>query len=221
MQTMLDVGFLDVGLALPSNDEGPDSGSGLLALLVDELAHGVLLISAQGRILHANQVARRELERGVVLNTRRGELEVASPAGGKAFQHALAKALSGKRSLIKLCAKDAGFMLAVIPLNHRAGAPCEHIALFLSRVGVSESGVFGAFARSHGLTRTEEQVLVFLCRSLGTPEIALQMKVAVSTVRSHVRSLCNKTASRGVRELVNLVAILPPIAPLQLGQLHQ
>jgi DNA-binding CsgD family transcriptional regulator len=90
----------------------------------------------------------------------------------------------------------------------------------LSRVGVSESGVFGAFARNHGLTHTEEQVLVFLCRCLSTPEIAIQMKVAVSTVRSHVRSLCAKTASSGVRELVNRVAILPPVAPLPLGQIH-
>ena len=39
------------------------------------------------------------------------------------------------------------------------------------------------------------------------------MKVAVSTVRSHVRSLCAKTQSSGVRELINRVAVLPPVAP--------
>jgi DNA-binding CsgD family transcriptional regulator len=32
-------------------------------------------------------------------------------------------------------------------------------------------------------------------------------------VRSHVRSLCAKTRSSGVRELVNRVAVLPPVAP--------
>ena len=221
LHTMLDASFLDADLPSSNNETDTGFGPGLLALLVDEFAHGVLVISAQGRILHANQAARRELDHGVVLNANWGELKVLSPADAKAFQNALAKALGGKRSLIKLSAKDAGFTLAVIPLNPQVGAPCERIALFLSRVGVCESGVFGAFARSHGLTRTEEQVLVFLCRCLSTPEIAIQMKVAVSTVRSHVRSLCNKTASRGVRELVNRVAILPPIAPLQLGQLHQ
>jgi DNA-binding CsgD family transcriptional regulator len=219
---MLDASFLDADLPSSNNETDTEFGPGLLALLVDEFAHGVLVISAQGRILHANQAARRELDHGVVLNANWGELKVLSSADAKAFQNALAKAQSGKRSLIKLSAKeDAGFTLAVIPLNPQVGAPCERIALFLSRVGVCESGVFGAFARSHGLTRTEEQVLVFLCRCLSTPEIAIQMKVAVSTVRSHVRSLCNKTTSRGVRELVNRVAILPPIAPLQLGQLHQ
>ena len=69
------------------------------------------------------------------------------------------------------------------------------------------------FAQSHGLTATEEQVLGILCQGFSAPQIATQLKVAVSTVRSHVRSLCAKTRSSGVRELVNRVAVLPPVAP--------
>ena len=220
MHTMPDARFSDAGLPRPHSETDSGSGPDLLALLVDELAHGVLVISAQGRILHANQAARRELAQGVVLNADQGQLQVLSPADAKAFQAALGKAGAGKRSLIRLSAQGVNFTLALVPLHRQAGAPCERIALFLSRVGVCESGVFGSFARSHGLTHTEEQVLVFLCRCLSTPQIALQMKVAVSTVRSHVRSLCAKTASSGVRELIHRVAILPPIAPLPLGKMH-
>ena len=73
--------------------------------------------------------------------------------------------------------------------------------------------MLGFFARSHGLTATEEHVLGILCQGHSAPDIAVQMKVAVSTVRSHVRSLCAKTRSSGVRELVNRVAVLPPVAP--------
>ena len=69
------------------------------------------------------------------------------------------------------------------------------------------------FARSHGLTATEEHVLGILCEGFSAPQIARQLKVAVSTVRSHVRSLCTKTRSKGVRELVSRVAVLPPVAP--------
>jgi DNA-binding CsgD family transcriptional regulator len=39
------------------------------------------------------------------------------------------------------------------------------------------------------------------------------LNVAVSTVRSHVRSICAKTRTSSVRELVQRVAILPPVAP--------
>lgn len=220
MYALQDTSLLDDGRPLSLGDTELDSTPALLALLMDELAHGVILVTAQCRILHANQVARRELQRAAVLGTDRGELKVPVPADAKAFQHAMGKAVAGKRSLIKLATGGADFTLAVVPLQRQPGIPCERMALVLSRLGVSESGVFSAFARSHGLTHTEEQVLVYLCRCLSTPEIAVQMKVAVSTVRSHVRSLCAKTASSGVRELVNRVAILPPIAPLPLGQIH-
>ena len=70
-------------------------------------------------------------------------------------------------------------------------------------------------------TATEETVLGILCQGYSTPEIAAQMKVAVSTIRSHVRSLCAKTRSNGVRELVNRVAVLPPVAPAPAsGRIH-
>jgi len=210
--------FLEAAPSFPLDET--DSVPALLAFLVDELAHGVLVVSAQGKLLHVNHAARRELDRAMVLGAERGELKVLMPADAKAFQTALGKAIAGKRGLIRLAGEGADFTLALVPLQRQMGVPCDRIALVLSRVGVSESGVFGAFARNHGLTHTEEQVLVLLCRCLSTPEIAVQMKVAVSTVRSHVRSLCAKTASSGVRELVNRVAILPPIAPSPVGQIH-
>lgn len=220
LYAMQNAGLLDAGRPMSRGEAETDTTAALLTLLVDELAHAVLVVTAQSRILHANHAARRELEHAAVLGADRGELKVLMPADAKAFQNAMAKAVAGKRSLIRLATEGVAFTLAVVPLQRLPGIPCERMALVLSRLGVSESGVFGAFARSHGLTQTEEQVLVFLCRCLSTPEIAVQMKVAVSTIRSHVRSLCAKTASSGVRELVNRVAILPPIAPLPLGQIH-
>jgi PAS domain-containing protein len=69
---MPDAGLLEAApTTLPWRDE-MDPAPALLALLVDELAHGVLLVTAQGRILHANQAARRELERAAVLGADRG-----------------------------------------------------------------------------------------------------------------------------------------------------
>jgi DNA-binding CsgD family transcriptional regulator len=35
----------------------------------------------------------------------------------------------------------------------------------------------------------------------------------VSTIRSHVRSICAKTRASGVREIVRRVAVLPPVVP--------
>lgn len=216
MNFRVDHEFLTSGLgALPSTDAEPDSGQDVLALLLDALAHGVLVVSEQGQILHANQSAQRELDSGRVLQAvggYRGQLWAVRPADGRTLHDALAKAAAGQRNLISLSGESAHFMLAVVPLQREAGAHYARLALFFARAGVCESGMFDFFARSYGLTHTEERVLAILCRGLSTPEIAAQMKVAVSTVRSHVRSLCAKTASSGVRELVNRVAVLPPVA---------
>lgn len=188
--------------------------------LLDELAHGMLVIDREGVIVHANLTARRLLASAEMVRCDAGKLAWAATEDALSFQQALGRAMAGRRQLIQPTAGAGsglalGFALslAVLPLRHSPGHSPAHFALLLSRTGVSESGLLAAFSRSHRLTRTEEQVLIHLCRSLGAPDIARQMNVAVSTVRSHVRSLCAKTASSGVRELVHRVAVLPPVAP--------
>ncbi len=212
----------------PHLPDGPDVASesaesdAWLPLLLDELAHGVIVIDRQGGVRHANQAARQVLTRAEVLCIDAGKLGWVRPEDAASFQQSLGQALAGKRQLIRPlpAASGAAFSLALLPLGHPSGRPAEHFALLLSRTGVSDSGLFAAFSRSHHLTRTEEQVLIHLCRSLGAPEIAREMNVAVSTVRSHVRSLCAKTASSGVRELVNRLAVLPPVAPELWAPMH-
>jgi DNA-binding CsgD family transcriptional regulator len=129
------------------------------------------------------------------------------------LHEALGKVLEGKRSLIELAIQDGpGLTLAVLPL--RSGVGCgPRAALLFARATVCDSLMLCFFARSHGLTAAEEHVLSILCQGLSAPQIAGQLKVAVSTVRSHVRSMCAKTHASGVRELVNRVAMLPPVAP--------
>jgi DNA-binding CsgD family transcriptional regulator len=206
----------EAGLPIPTtqllSDSFDSSSADLLGLLVDELAHGVMIVNTQGWILHANRAALLALQRGVGLATTHGGLKLKSTADQSRLALALGQAASGKRSLIRL--EDAGGStnLAVVPLNRQSAGPCDRIALLLSREDSCEPSLFAAFAHSHRLTRTEEQVLQLLCRCLSAPEIAIQMKVAVSTIRSHVRSLCAKTATRGVRQLINLVVALPPLA---------
>ena len=111
-------------------------------------------------------------------------------------------------------------MLSATPLKHQPDIRCKQIALFFERRAICDSGMFVFFARSHRLTRTEEQVLNLLCRSLSTPDIALTLDVAVSTVRSHVRSLCIKTGAKGARELINRIATLPPVGATRLFEMH-
>jgi DNA-binding CsgD family transcriptional regulator len=208
---MLANGGIPGSALLADADSGLGSG---LALLMDELAHGVLVATLEGRLLHANHAARHELARRRVIGTRNNLLQPTTPEGIKTLQDALVRVGEGKRGLIELTAAEGpGLTLAVLPLKTEAPGHMPRAALLFSRASVCESLMLCFFARSHGLTTTEEHVLRILCQGFSAPQIARQLQVAVSTVRSHVRSLCAKTRTSGVRELVNRVAVLPPVAP--------
>lgn len=200
-------------------DGGGDVG---LSSLLDELAQGIVVSTIEGRVLHANQSARHELARRRVLAAHRGTLQGCTPEICKALHDALAKACGGKRSLIELTAvQGPGFSLAVLPLKAHSPDSAPTAALLFARACVCDPLMLCLFSRNFGLTTTEEHVLGILCEGFSAPQIATQMKVAVSTVRSHVRSLCAKTNSSGVRELVSRLAVLPPLAsPLWSEPLH-
>lgn len=181
---------------------------------MDELAYGILVTSLDNQVLHANQAARHELARRRVLGVRDRRLYGCAPEDGKTLQEAVTKVGQGKRSMLTLStAQGFSLTVAVLPLKVDEANGTVRAAFLFSRASVCESLMLCFFARNYGLTATEEHVLGILCQGYSAPEVAAQLKVAVSTVRSHVRSLCAKTRSSGVRELVNRVAVLPPVAP--------
>ena len=188
-----------------------------LSLVMDELSYGVLLTSLKGQLLHANQAARHELARRQVISVHEGHLHTTDATQARILQQALAKAETGRRSLITLRSPTRNRLsIAVVPLRSERHHGNPPVALVFSRATVVDAVMLCFFARTHGLTPSEEQVLSILCQGFSAPEIALQLNVAVSTVRSHVRSLCAKTHSNGVRALVGQVAVLPPIGAAHL-----
>jgi DNA-binding CsgD family transcriptional regulator len=190
---------------------GEGAGHGL-SQVMDELAHGVMVASFKGQLLHANQAARHELARRRVLAVHEGHLHTTDAAQARILTQALAKAASGLRSLMALRAPGRlRVNIAVVPLRPDRPQQTTSVALVFSRTTVCDAVMLCFFARTHGLTPCEEQVLGILCQGFSAPQIAVQLNVAVSTIRSHVRSMCAKTQSRGVRALVGQVAVLPPI----------
>lgn len=193
--------------------DGPAGSPGGLAALMDELAHGVVLATGDGRLLHANQAARQELVRASAICVWQGGLvQACRPELDRELQCAMGRAAAGRRSLVHLQALEGpGISVAVLPVKPVAGE-APRCALVFSRVEVCDALMLGFFARRHGITPAEQQVLAILCEGHSAPQVAAQLNIAVSTVRSHVRSLCAKTRTSGVRELVRRVAVLPPVA---------
>lgn len=209
METIAREGKQGGGLVADSA-AGPQVG---LAALMDDFAHGVVLATGEGRLLHANQAARQELMRASAICLWQGGLvQACRPEFDRELQCAMGRAAAGRRSLVHLQALEGpGISVAVLPVRPVTGE-AQRCALVFSRADVCDPLMLGFFARRHGITPAEQQVLAILCEGYSAPQAAARLKVAVSTVRSHVRSLCAKTRTNGVRELVRRVAVLPPVA---------
>jgi DNA-binding CsgD family transcriptional regulator len=66
------------------------------------------------------------------------------------------------------------------------------------------------YGESSGLTKAEVRVLESLAEGLEPKEIASTFGVSVSTVRSHIQAVLQKTYSGTLRELILKLAKLPP-----------
>jgi DNA-binding CsgD family transcriptional regulator len=198
----------------------------LLSHAMDELACGVVIIDARGKLLHKNLAADAVLSRGDSVAIQNGAISTAHASDARQLNDALAKATVGKRSMIALGALSRT-TVAVVPLQrHQAGAqpntPASELrfALMFSRAGVCETLMLSFFSRAHSLTASEENILGLMCAGLTAPEMAQQLKVGEATVRTHVRNICSKTHCSGIREVIKRLAVLPPLMAAVMPSTH-
>jgi DNA-binding CsgD family transcriptional regulator len=220
-------GFIGQRPALALSQE---SGQ-LLSNALDEIACGVIIVDGQGHVQHCNLAGQMILQRGQLLREEGHILQANEPADASRLLEALAKALQGKRSMLTL-GSAAQSTVAVVPLDRQeryaqANTPAtdqpatsanplqptsnSRIALIFSRTGMCETLMMSFFARAYQLTRSEEQILSLICVGHTAPEMAKQLRVGEATVRTHIRSICQKTHSHGIREVVKRLALLPPL----------
>lgn len=69
--------------------------------------------------------------------------------------------------------------------------------------------------RLYGLTKSEAQVALLAMRGEGLSPIAEKLSVSLTTVRTHLRHVFEKTGIHRQAELVRLLATLDPAAPVR------
>lgn len=206
----------------------PMEALGLLHAVLNQVDYGLAVINADTRqLLFANTPAHRALHPASTQKTglclTEGHLCTRQRAHAEQLALALTRTKAQLRGLLTL-ADDAGeASVAVMPLSALStpdAAPgnstteqgtCYALLLF-AKQQLCDSTSITLFAHERGLTRAEEQVLAQICRGLRPSEIATNHGVQICTVRSQLRSIRQKTASDSVRELVEKVSVLPPLA---------
>ena len=120
----------------------------------------------------------------------------------------------GKRRLFSVGHNGGSVSVAAVPMPPADDDAHEPMVLLVfGKRSAAETLTVDFYARSHGLTSAEMNVLKHICSGMKPKEIARDNGVAISTVRSHICSIRVKTQTDSIRELINRVAVLPPITP--------
>ena len=180
--------------------------STLLAKALDEVDFGIVLVAEDGEVLHLNHRARHALYAEQGLQVLGNRLHTSDPRSLARLQHALHDAARrGLRRLLALGHGDNRQLAALVPVQTGVAA------LLMGRTSVCEDLSIQCFARTHELTSAETRVLAALGRGVAPAEIAREQGVKISTVRTQISAIRQKTGVGTITALVRLVAGLPPM----------
>jgi DNA-binding CsgD family transcriptional regulator len=185
---------------------------------LDGLSVGVCLVDVGGRIVHANAAGYAIISAGDILRSVGGRLVAHDARIDKALREAFAAAGRGDAALgtmgiaVPLTGKDdERYVAHVLPLTsgarRRAGRTyTAAAALFVRKATLEVPSAFEVIGKTFELTPTELRVLLAIVEVGGVPEVAAALGVAVTTVKTHLGRLFEKTGATRQADLVKLVA---------------
>lgn len=195
-----------------ANATEPITGAPSLAALLDALDFGVVALRDATEVAAMNRAAAAEIRAGGAVTIGAGRLRACRWRDAAALSEAMhAAAHRGLRRLVAIGRPAEAIEIALLPAGSAsAGHAAPTVAVFGRRRLCAPLSV-QSFARAHGLTLAESQVLEQLCDGLDPRAIASINQVCVSTVRTQVGAIREKTGARCIRGLIRRVAMLPPL----------
>jgi DNA-binding CsgD family transcriptional regulator len=189
-----------------------------LADSLDTLTSAMFLVDASGRIVHANKRGHIMVAEGTVLRAVGGRLGAVDRAANHALQDSFAAAEDGDAAVgckgIAVSLKgheQERYVANVLPLTsgarRKAGLSYSAVAtVFVHKAALDLPSPPEAIAKEFKLTPTELRVLFAIVEVGGVPEVADVLGVSTETVKTHMRSLFDKTGAGRQADLVKLVA---------------
>jgi DNA-binding CsgD family transcriptional regulator len=194
----------------PASDTG--AGIDCIREVLDEIDYGVVLVSRGLGVKYCNHVARAELQTGHPLSIHEGCLRSLDAVARQRLEAAVHDAADRMlRCLLTLDSADGPVSLSVVPIGRPAPQGPATVLLLLGRRDLCARLSTERFASEHGLTAAEAAVLTALVDGLDPRRIAALHGVSLSTIRTQIQSLRDKTGAGCIRDLVMTVATLPPL----------
>jgi DNA-binding CsgD family transcriptional regulator len=182
--------------------------------VLDAIPTPLLVLGASGSVEFANEAAQKLLASPDLFSLRKGQL-IAAGVSTQEWSAALRQAEVGETAVLPfMVARRKTVTSGVLRIRsirslieYRIRWPrAEHLAS-VEVFGSAERRAAGAaLALRYELTPTEVLVLQLLAEGSSPSAIAERLAIGVATVRSHLRSLYQKTGMRRQAELVRLLA---------------
>jgi DNA-binding CsgD family transcriptional regulator len=174
----------------------------------DRLPKPTLVVRGDGAIVRSNAAARRMLHERHCLRIAYGRLVGFAGAASEGFETACERAQAGLPAHVVVTVQAPGetqlWHVGLAPAS--AGAPEVALIVTVNAPLRPERGIV-ALARLFGLTCAESRVLAHLADDRTPAEIGAALGVSVTTVRSHLQALFQKTGARRQPELVRLALL--------------
>ncbi|HEX2655940.1 MAG TPA: LuxR C-terminal-related transcriptional regulator [Xanthobacteraceae bacterium] len=193
------------------------SESATIADILDGLSAGLFLVDPNGRIVHANAAGHSILSRDDLLRSLGGRLVARDPQTDQTLRQAFAlaqkiDAAAVKSTGVALIADDGERYVAhVLPLaaSTRRGTGITYTAaaaLFVRKTALGSKTQQDVISSAYKLTPTEARVLLAIVDVGGVPEVAEELGIAETTVKTHLSRLFEKTGTGRQADLAKLVA---------------
>jgi DNA-binding CsgD family transcriptional regulator len=185
--------------------------------ILDGLSPAIFLIDADGLIVHGNAAGRAVLDKGDLLRGIHGRLTAIDPQIDQAL-HAAFVAINkdaetgGKGRAFPMKGRAGErYVGHVLPLtageNRKAGAASNAVAaLFVRKAELEAEPSSEVIGRTYKLTPTELRVLRAIVNVGGVRQVAGNLGVADTTIKTHLGRLFEKTGVSRQADLVKLVA---------------
>ena len=207
--------------ALPPAAPGalqPPAGPPITALLaaLDQLAHPILALKADGRLVYANLAGRDLLADGWPFVLDEGQrVQPRQSAQRSAFVEALKAAAAGQPQPLHCVDEQRSLHGVLRPLDPLEAAQAQHrmpapVMMVLAPPAETRFDASG-FANTYQLSRAETRVLEVLLHGGQAEDAAARLGVGVATVRSQIAAIRKKVKHTSVASLLAALGDLPPL----------
>ena len=184
----------------------------MLSTTLELLAVGIVLTDETARIAHANHAGLRYLDDAKALRRDGDRLSARDPKAALELRQAIADAASGStidipRSGIAVPIGDLAAW--VLPLDgglrrEFAATFAAKAVVFIRELGDTQPFPAELFVRRYAITPAECRLLVLLTQGMTITDAAETLGIALSTAKTHLAHIFDKTGTQRQAELVRL-----------------